>query len=1046
MPTVCQGSDAISVAFGSQGVEDSRAQTQPCTAPAPCLQTQGPPSTQIAASYNLQQPGPAAECLFLEVFAGSARLSKSFQALGYQTISVDSRAHKEAKILKLDLLQPSSMQLVMRLLHTRRVVWVHLAPPCSTSSAARLIRRSRWDPAPLRSWCHPQGLPTLSVANRTRVNTANQLYQVTADIVLECERLGIWWSVENPSSSMFWITKPMKLVHKACPRMHTVVFDHCTYGGARAKRTAVWSSCAAIVELASLCHPSFSHVHLPWGRTANGWATADETAYPRRLCSFWAAIAHRHAVVVGRVLPAASASETCALTGGSHQEAVEQRLRLGLFPRGTEVPDMLDPFAERKWVRVPDWLDRQQFVPGRRIDVQGMGLVKGSRTLQVQVLEGVLWAEVGQPMQPEAFLGKVACTTHPQNKLPPLPEVLQDAVFKLTHRPLREAQNLRCQRLKSLIARAQELHEEERLLHENLAPHLKRILKPKRLLLLREVLRALDFPDSTLVDDIVQGFRITGWLPDTGVRPLKVCPPTLSREDVWGARDARNREIWESVGPRTDQRLDQALWEQTLKECSKGWAVLEPGHMQAPTSCVLGKRFPVEQPDKVRPIDDTSISHVNMTLGCEEKVVVMTVSTTVALALHFMASAKEPVDLDGRTFDLRSAYKQLGIHTEDLPFAKVAVYSPEHRRPVVLALQALPFGATGSVHGFIRCSLALWWVLVKFLVIPSTHFYDDFTSVTLRQDAENVKGAFQLLMSILGWDLATDGAKAKDFAQHFVSLGIVFSLPREVHQVVAVANAEEKCAQVVEVCRKALTSGRMSAREATAFASRLRWLDGQIFGRAGRRALQCILQHGNPPSCSKQRPLTTQLRSALEWVLETFPKAAPRLFRLPGAKEFHLFTDGAVEAEASGIGAVLCNERAVPSEWMGSSIPHNLLRAWRKHSKHPVIQSELLGAAAALDLWGPRLAHSCVTLWLDNDPARHGLIAGTAHPDSSASLVHAVTLLEAKYQLRLWIAWVPSESNPADAPSRGRLPIGLGEAQQRKVDVGRLELLASGQI
>ena len=112
--------------------------------------------------------------------------------------------------------------------------------------------------------------------------------------------------------------------------------------------------------------------------------------------------------------------------------------------------------------------------------------------------------------------------------------------------------------------------------------------------------------------------------------------------------------------------------------------------------------------------------------------------------------ASQPNALKGRTFDLKTAFKQLGIEPADLPYAKVLVWDPVCCRPAVLALKALPFGATGSIHGFSRCSLALWQVAVSLLILPITVFFDDFTSISLAEDCNSVETSFLLLRKLLG--------------------------------------------------------------------------------------------------------------------------------------------------------------------------------------------------------------------------------------------------------------------------------------------------------
>ena len=152
----------------------------------------------------------------------------------------------------------------------------------STSSAARLVRRSRFSPPPLRSWKHRK------VCQAYRRRSKLGLYEVTSRLVLLCQQLNIWWSMENPSASICWVTDPMCRVAAAVPNMHTVVFDHCMYGGDRPKRTAVWRNARCIKDLKVLCVPPLQHRHLPWRRVNGRWATQDEAKYPVRLCAFWA--------------------------------------------------------------------------------------------------------------------------------------------------------------------------------------------------------------------------------------------------------------------------------------------------------------------------------------------------------------------------------------------------------------------------------------------------------------------------------------------------------------------------------------------------------------------------------------------------------------------------------------------------------------------------------------------------------------------------------------------------------------------------------------
>ena len=71
--------------------------------------------------------------------------------------------------------------------------------------------------------------------------------------------------------------------------------------------------------------------------------------------------------------------------------------------------------------------------------------------------------------------------------------------------------------MKRWLKRSLELKNEEHELHDRLPPHLKAILSGKRLLLWREILVDLGYPDVAVIDDIISGFSLTGWAPRTGV-------------------------------------------------------------------------------------------------------------------------------------------------------------------------------------------------------------------------------------------------------------------------------------------------------------------------------------------------------------------------------------------------------------------------------------------------------------------------------------------------------------------------------------------------
>ena len=110
-------------------------------------------------------------------------------------------------------------------------------------------------------------------------------------------------------------------------------------------------------------------------------------------------------------------------------------------------------------------------------------------------------------------------------------------------------------------------------------------------------------------------------------------------------------------------------------------------------------------------------------------------------------------------------------------------------------------------------------------------------------------------------------------------------------------------------------------------------------------------------------------------------------------------------------------------------------------TRRPVFQAELLPVAMAAAIWAETLRDREVILFLDNEAARYALVKGYSPIMSAARLVGEAWLSFASCGAAVWIARVPSESNPADAPSRGqecpgwrrveaKVPCGLGSARE----------------
>ena len=180
----------------------------------------------------------------------------------------------------------------------------------------------------------------------------------------------------------------------------------------------------------------------------------------------------------------------------------------------------------------------------------------------------------------------------------------------------------------------------------------------------------------------------------------------------------------------------------------------------------------------MRLIDDYSESGVNSCVSVSESPMLHTVDiASASLTVWFEACARTDTSsaLVIRTFDLASAYRQVGLSSSGRKFAYLRVYNPEAKRTCFRSL-VLPFGAIRSVHSFLRLARALWWIGVVGCRILWTSFYHDFITFSKPGLAGSTEKVVEALFKLLGWIFAEEGDKAQPFDLRCSALGVQVSL------------------------------------------------------------------------------------------------------------------------------------------------------------------------------------------------------------------------------------------------------------------------------
>ena len=625
---------------------------------------------------------------------------------------------------------------------------------------------------------------------------------------------------------------------------------------------------------------------------------------------------------------------------------------------------------------------------------------------------------VGVPREAADFLEKAVQAGHPRaisiHLSEPVKGVLRENFAGDDYALTRQRTNF----LWKWSKRAKELSADEIEYHNKLAPHLQHLLKGKRLLLLREVLDDLGYPDKSLVDEIAQGFTLHGWMTESNVFPKDTKRPEYTIDMVKSMAKGLNHAIFKQVNGTSDDELSRATWASTLEELEKNWVWRD-----VTSDCddvILAKRFGLQQKNKVRVIDDCSVGGYNKAYGTKEKLRVHAIDQLAAYLSWMCTELAGEIDDDivGRTYDLRSAYKQFGVSLQTRDLLRLLVWDTDQQKPCLLGLNALPFGASGSVSCFLRISMALWYIGTVGLKLCWTVFYDDFTVICKKKLSRSTGLAAEALFDLFGMWFAKEGSKAMEFGPCFKALGLLAKLGGA-RGGFSIGHADERREELRTTLLAVLHEGGLEPKQAERLRGRMQWFEGYAFGRVAQHSLRVL----GEISLKKQRyvSLSGHERTALEFLVQRV-SAAEALTLSPLCLDTLLvFTDGACEGEdekQGSVGGVIVDRTGRCLQHFSSMVPIGFMERALAESSNPIYELELLPIHIAISLWGSILSSTHTVFYLDNDAARAALCKGCGGTKLGSLLVQNIMENESTLRLKSWYARVPSHSNIADGPSR----------------------------
>jgi hypothetical protein len=373
----------------------------------------------------------------------------------------------------------------------------------------------------------------------------------------------------------------------------------------------------------------------------------------------------------------------------------------------------------------------------------------------------------------------------------------------------------------------------------------------------------------------------------------------------------------------------------------------------------------------------------------------------------------------GKTIDLSSAYRQLGVSPHSRWVSYIAVYDPSSKTPKIFSMRALPFGASRSVYSFLRVAHSLWWLGCVALKFPWSSFFDDFITLCRRGEVSTMEIATEQFFRLLGW-LVSEGDKNLPFASSFKALGVEIDCSRWQSGLVLFRNTQKRIDELRTTIAQAIQSGKLSAKSALVLRGRMQFARGQIWGRSAKLCLSAVTAHAYS-DCGES--LSEHAIACLQAFMDSLVAARPREITAAWDKPMLLFTDASFNPDEShwpcGLGGVLCDEIRRQLAAISISLSEADLNILGHPLKSTVIfEAELLALVLCVKLWRKSLRNRPCVMYVDNNGTRDVAISGSARTWPGSALVSALLRQEDAACLTAWYARVPSSSNIADAPSR----------------------------
>ena len=167
---------------------------------------------------------------------------------------------------------------------------------------------------------------------------------------------------------------------------------------------------------------------------------------------------------------------------------------------------------------------------------------------------------------PEAWYKIAAALKFPPDEMPFLRPWRAKTLASILSMSPRNLNKLRKERVHYLINLKDKLAPEEEKLHKRMAPHIKKIMTGKSILLFKEIVRQIGIDEPWVFQRLVHGFPLTGKLPKSALFLLSDEQAEVSRDCLLSQASWRCSSLIGKVRSSGDHSLDKKLYKKTKEE------------------------------------------------------------------------------------------------------------------------------------------------------------------------------------------------------------------------------------------------------------------------------------------------------------------------------------------------------------------------------------------------------------------------------------------------------------------------------------------------